>query len=72
MCVLSRNGPDWYDLRKGVQKLMMHPLAASHYLPAQNAVADDFLQLLSKTVSEGEGYVDDFYNTIVKYTMECE
>ena len=51
---------------------MMHPLAASHYLPAQNAVANDFLKLLKEDVMSADGYVDDFYNTIVNYTMECK
>lgn len=50
---------------------MMHPRAASVYLPAQNTVADDFLKLIDLLKDENNE-VDDFYSIIYRYTMECE
>ena len=67
---MYRNGEDWYQLRRSVQKLMMHPRAASVYLPAQNAVADDFLELIERNLTNGK--LSDFEDIILRYTMECK
>ena len=48
---------------------MMRPSAATAYLPAQNAVADDFLLMLHNSLDE-TGEIPDFYNVILKYAME--
>ena len=70
ICMLIRNGESWCDLRGPVQKLLMRPRAAADYLPAQNAVADDFLNLLQQSL-DGSNEVPDFFQAILKYTMEC-
>ena len=49
----------------------MHPRAASVYLPAQNAVADDFLKLIDQLRNE-HNEVENFYEIIYRYTMECK
>ena len=48
----------------------MHPHAGSRYLPAQNAVAEDFLKVLEEEIDD-DGYVTDFIQLMTKYTMEC-
>ena len=66
-----RNGEQWYNLRRAVQKLMMHPRAGSVYLPAQNTVADDLLTLIGH-MKDKNNEVENFYNLILRYTMECK
>ena len=68
---MYRNGDAWYTLRKAVQKQLMHPRAGARYLPAQNAVADDFLAVLEQEINK-DGYINDFISLITKYTMECK
>ena len=51
---------------------MMHPRAASVYLPAQDAVADDFLNTLQEKSVSNNGQIKDFEDLILRYTMECE
>ena len=67
----DRNGEEWYNLRRAVQRPMMHPRGASVYLPAQNTVADDFLKLINRLRNE-ENEVENFYEIIYRYTMECK
>ncbi len=69
--VITRNGEDWYTLRKSVQKLMMHPRAAAKYLDAQSEVADDFLDII-RVKCRADGEVEGFYNLLLQYTMECK
>ena len=68
---LPRNGEEWYKMRHSVQKLMMGPDAAVAYLPAQNKVADDFLNVIKEKLRKNEE-IPDFYNELINYTMECE
>ena len=68
--LLSRNGQAWLDLRQPLQRLMLHPTAATAYLPAQNSVADKFLDLIDKSVSE-DGELENLADFIHRYTMEC-
>ncbi|XP_067675484.1 cytochrome P450 10-like isoform X1 [Haliotis asinina] len=49
------NGKEWWQLRKRVQKKLLPPRSALHYLPVQNKVADEFISLLkSKPLSAHE------------------
>ena len=65
-----RNGESWYHLRHSVQRLMMRPHAAAPYLPAQNHVCDQFINYIKKHRDE-KGEIEDFYELLLKYTMEC-
>ncbi len=69
--VITRNGEDWYTLRKSVQKLMMHPRAAAKYLDAQSDVADDFVDII-RVKCRADGEVEGLYNLMLQYTMECK
>ena len=69
--VFDRNDEEWYNLRRYVQKSMMHPRAASVYLPAQNTVADDFLKLIDR-LRDNNNEVEDFNTVLQRYTMECK
>ncbi|XP_013386172.1 cytochrome P450 10-like [Lingula anatina] len=66
----SLQGEAWFNVRKSVQKMMMHPRAASVYLPAQNEVADDFLQLLLDKRDRTSGEVSELFSYVTKYAME--
>ncbi|CAH1794752.1 unnamed protein product [Owenia fusiformis] len=65
----SLGGKEWHKLRTSITKIMMRPKAATLYLPAQNKVADDFVQFLKESRNE-KMQIPDFYNQILKYTME--
>ena len=64
------NGEAWASLRSPLQRLMMHPAAATVYLPAQNAVADKFIQLISSSLNT-RGELENLADVIQRYTMEC-
>ena len=49
----------------------MRPQTAAAYIGAQNAVADDFLQMIRTTHTEG-GPPEDLAKLLLKYTMECK
>ncbi|KAI8734847.1 cytochrome P450 49a1 [Biomphalaria glabrata] len=40
------SGPAWQELRSAINPLLMKPSVCIHYLPAQNHVADDFVNQL--------------------------
>ncbi|XP_074648866.1 cytochrome P450 10-like [Tubulanus polymorphus] len=65
----SLNGEEWRSYRMAVQKLLMHPKAASIYLPNENNVADDFVRLLGNSRNENNN-VDDIHEKLLKYATE--
>ena len=66
-----RDGPEWARQRGYIQKLMMHPLAATRYLHWQQPVAQDFADYLGNKREE-DNLVPNLYEDLFKYTMECE
>lgn len=49
----------------------MHPRAGAAYLPAQEKVANEFLNVLDSLKDE-KGFILNFEELILRYTMECE
>ena len=68
---LFRDGPEWARQRGKIQKLMMHPTAATRYLHWQNPVARDFADYLGAKRGS-DNVVENLYEDLFKYTMECK
>lgn len=67
----NRDGPEWARQRGYIQRLMMHPTAATRYLNWQIPVAQDFVSYISSH-RNSDGIVPNLYQDLFKYTMECE
>lgn len=55
------SGPEWYELRSPLNPLLNRPQVCLHYLPAQNQVADDFVDRLKKNNFSPEQLSDEFF-----------
>ena len=66
-----RDGPEWARQRNIIQKLMMHPTAATRYLHWQVPVAEEFADYLGAKRNSA-GVVESLYEDLFKYTMECK
>ena len=63
------DGPEWARQRGIIQKVMMHPTAASRYLHMQLPVVRDFVQYLDDK-RQPDGTTPNLYEDLFKYTME--
>ncbi|XP_059167587.1 probable cytochrome P450 CYP44 isoform X2 [Physella acuta] len=65
----NSNGEQWYRLRSIVQHIMLRPLKSLDYLPAQNKVANDFINKLPSLI-ENNGEVSNFNRWIARWGLE--
>ncbi|ELT92836.1 hypothetical protein CAPTEDRAFT_136114 [Capitella teleta] len=63
------DGAEWARQRAAIQRLMMHPTAATRYINWQTPVAQDFVQYIDENRNE-EGIIPNLYEDLFKYTME--
>lgn len=66
----SRNGDEWYRLKRGVQQAMMRPQSVYAYIPMVEEVAKDFVDHIRK-VRSVDGHLEDFRNEVAKWSLEC-
>ncbi|CAL1535883.1 unnamed protein product, partial [Lymnaea stagnalis] len=57
----SVNGEEWQALRTPLNRRLMKPDSASYYIEAQNAVADDFVNILGTEEKCPEDLLDVFF-----------
>ncbi|KAH9507956.1 hypothetical protein Btru_052455 [Bulinus truncatus] len=65
----NSNGEEWYRLRKVVQFIMLRPQASLDYLPAQNEVANDFVEKM-KTLIDTTGQIPELNKWIARWGIE--
>jgi len=65
----SRNGEEWYKLKKNVQQAMLRPQSVFAYIPMVDQVATDFIAYLKK-IKDADGRIAHFKNDVAKWSLE--
>ncbi|CAH1798477.1 unnamed protein product [Owenia fusiformis] len=63
------DGEEWYRIRSKVQKLFLHPKAASGYLDMQCDIADDFTERMEVLMDEN-GHIPNYYDELYRFAIE--
>ena len=66
---MSRNGEEWYRLRKAVQQMMLRPKEVYHYLPLVDSVAKDLVEKIRTNLDESN-VLHNVQDIIAKWSME--
>ncbi|KAH9489639.1 hypothetical protein Btru_045543 [Bulinus truncatus] len=59
--LLTSDGKEWHRLRRPLNKILLRPNAAAYYLKSHNAIADEFVGLVTKENLSPKEQMDVFY-----------
>ena len=69
--LFCRNGAEWADIRKKMQKIFLSPSAASQFYGQQLEVCQDFVKALNRENTEQKKVVD-FKLWACRFAAECK